>query len=65
MKTPEQVKQQFRREGKTFAQFAKENNISVQTVYKLLNGQYKGHFGAAHDAAVKLGIKPDYERQAA
>ena len=30
MKTPEQVKQQFRKEGKTFAQFAKENNFKVE-----------------------------------
>lgn len=55
--TPDQIKRKFRAEGRSFKDFARENNLSVQTVYKLLNGQTKGNLGKAHEAAVKLGLK--------
>lgn len=55
--TPEQVKQKFRREGKTFTQFAKENEYRLNDVYRVLNGQVKGHYGTGHEIAVKLGLK--------
>jgi len=55
--TPDQIKQQFRAEGRTFAQFARENNVHVNEVYKVLNGQYRAHYGQAHEIAVKLGLK--------
>lgn len=55
---PEQIKAQFRREGKTFAAFARDNGYRLGDVYRVLNGQYKGHYGKAHEIAVKLGMKP-------
>lgn len=66
MKTPDQVKREFRSQGRTFSQFARENNVHVNEVYKVLNGQYKAHFGQAHEIAVKLGLKATpRQRQAA
>ena len=65
MKTPEQVKQEFRAEGKTFSQFAREKNVHVNEVYKVLNGQYKAHYGQAHEIAVALGLKKATERRIA
>lgn len=55
--TPDQVKQKFRDEGKTFTEFANENNYSRNDVYRVLNGQLKGHYGIGHEIAVKLGLK--------
>lgn len=63
--TPDQVKQQFRREGKTFTAFARENDIPVKAIYRVLNGQYKAHYGQAHDIAVKLGLKSKPDQRAA
>jgi gp16 family phage-associated protein len=57
--TPEQIKAKFKQEGITFTQWARENGFSRQTVYLVLNGQLKGHWGIAHRIAVALGLKPD------
>lgn len=57
--TPEQVKARFRREGQTFTKFAKEHGFSPNAVYRVLNGFDKGHYGKAHEIAVKLGLKSD------
>lgn len=65
MKTPEQVKADFRAQGKTFSQFARENGVHVNEVYKVLNGQYRARYGQAHEIAVKLGLKAQPQRQAA
>ncbi len=56
--TPEQLKQKFRREGLTFTAWAKENGYHPRNVIRLVNGFDKGHFGKAHEIAVKLGLKP-------
>lgn len=55
--TPEKVKEQLRREGKTVVEVAKENNLNLRTVYCVLNGVNKGVRGEAHRAAVALGLK--------
>jgi gp16 family phage-associated protein len=60
--TADQVKQKFRKEGKTFTAFAQENGWKTATVYRVLNGQIKGRFGTAHDIAIKLGIKADTDQ---
>jgi hypothetical protein len=57
--TPEQVKAKFRREGKTFTQFAQEHGYSRNSVYRVLNGFDKGNYGRSHEIAVKLGLKSD------
>lgn len=62
--TPEQVKQKFRTEGRTFTDFAKQHGFDRNDVYRVLNGQLKGYRGTGHEIAVKLGLKPN-QRQAA
>lgn len=57
--TPEKLKSQFQAEGKTFAQWARDNGYRTQQVYRVINGFDKGHRGAAHEIAVKLGLKPE------
>ncbi len=57
--TPDQLKQQFRANGTTFTQWAKDNGYRPNQVLRVLNGFDKGSRGAAHDIAVKLGLKPD------
>lgn len=65
MKTPEQAKQNLRSQGITVAEFAKTHDFPAHAVYKVLNGQYKAHYGQAHDIAVALGLKKGSDRQVA
>ena len=55
--TPEQVKANFRANGTTTAQWARDNGYRIQAVYRVLNGQEKAYYGQAHEIAVKLGLK--------
>jgi gp16 family phage-associated protein len=59
--TKDQVKQKFRREGRTFTGWANENGYKPHQVIRVLNGFDKGNFGRAHEIAVKLGLKPATE----
>lgn len=55
--TPDQFKASLRKQGKTIRQWAEENGFPQAYVYRVLNGVDKGHFGRAHEIAVKAGIK--------
>lgn len=55
--TPEKVKEQLQKEGKTIVGVAHEKGLNLRTVYAVLNGVNKGHRGEAHRAAVALGLK--------
>ncbi|MCA1199160.1 hypothetical protein K9B35_14375 [Sphingomonas sp. R647] len=44
-------------EGKTFADWARENGFAVDTVQKVLSGTRPCTTGAQHEVAVALGIK--------
>lgn len=55
--TPDQVKARFEREGKTFAEWAKEKGFEYRTVIAVVNGVNKGRYGEAHKVAVALGLK--------
>lgn len=57
--TPDQVKERFRLQGKTFTTWAEENGYTRNEVYRVLNGQAKANYGKAHEIAVKLGLKPE------
>lgn len=57
IKTPDQVKQEFRTNGTPVAAWAAKHGYTPQEVYKVLNGQAKGNFGRAHEIAVSLGLK--------
>ncbi len=55
--TAEQIKQQFRSRGETITEWARRNGYRRTAVYRVLNGQEKGHYGQAHEIAMKLGMK--------
>ena len=63
--TPDQLKQRLRREGKTLAQWARDNGYTPNKVYRVTGGIDKGYYGDAHEIAVKLGLKPGPEKLAA
>ena len=56
-KTPEQVKEDLRTKGITLKEWAEQNKYPAAEVYKVLNGERKGHYGRAHKIAVALGLK--------
>lgn len=55
--TPQDVKEKFAREGKTFTSWARENGFEPGVVMRVVNGTNKGRYGEAHRAAVALGLK--------
>lgn len=57
IRTPEEVRADFERRGKTIRQFAREIGVSDRIVYEVLRGRFKGRRGQAHKAAVLLGLK--------
>jgi gp16 family phage-associated protein len=57
--SPSQVKSKFRREGKTFTEWAVEHGYPRNAVYRVLNGFDKANYGRAHEIAVKLGLKSE------
>lgn len=56
-KTLQEVRADLDRHGKTIKQIANEIDVPVRIVYELLRGRFKGRRGAAHKAAVLLGLK--------
>jgi gp16 family phage-associated protein len=56
--TPEQLKANFNREGKTFADWARDRKYTPQEVYRVVNGLCKAKRGKSHRIAVELGLKP-------
>lgn len=63
--TPAEVKRNFMAHGVPVATWAAANGYPPRYVYMVINGQFKGHFGKAHEIAVKLGLKLDPCRAAA
>ncbi|GBL46236.1 phage DNA-binding protein [Sulfuriferula multivorans] len=53
----EAAKQRIRAQGITITEWACREGYPRVDVYRVLNGQYKGHYGKAHEIAVKLGLK--------
>lgn len=62
---PEQIKAQFKREGRSFAQWARDNNYQYHDVIRVLNGFNKAQRGRGHEIAVKLGLKSSKDEVAA
>lgn len=56
-KTKNQVKSEFRAKGITFSDWARQNNFSVELVYRVLKMNRVPVRGESHKIAVKLGIK--------
>lgn len=57
--TPEQVKENFKKRGITFTDWAEENGYRPQAVIRVLNGFSKASRGQGHEIAVKLGLKQE------
>jgi gp16 family phage-associated protein len=57
--TPAQLKQKFRHQGKSFADWARQNGYSYHQVICVVNGFNKATRGKGHEIAVKLGLKKD------
>ncbi|WP_423395605.1 DNA-binding protein [Burkholderia sp. LMG 21824] len=57
LKTREEVLAEFDRRGMSIADWAKGHNLPATIVRGLLTGRVRGRRGAAHRAAVLLGIK--------
>ena len=55
--TPEGLKAKFRREGKTFKDFATKHGYPYVEVVRVVNGLNKARRGQGHEIAVKLGLK--------
>lgn len=56
-KTPDEVRADLDRRGKTIRQVARDIGVSERIVYEVLRGRFKGRRGQAHKAAVMLGLK--------
>lgn len=56
LKTPTQVKNDFRRRGITITSWARKHGIHHQIVRDLLDQKLKGNYGTAHRAAVLLKL---------
>jgi gp16 family phage-associated protein len=57
IKTPEQVKAEFRANGKTITGWARDHGFPPREVILVLNGYYECHRGRAYEIAVAIGIK--------
>lgn len=55
--TPEQAKARLESTGLSVAEFARRHNLPYTATYRVLHGLQKGKRGAAHNAAVLLGMK--------
>lgn len=55
--TTEQARAQLDARGESISEFARRNGLKPQAVFKVLYGYQKGRRGAAHRAAVALGLK--------
>ena len=59
IRTPEQAAEWFRATGTPITVWARAHGFAPTVVYALLNGRTRGLRGAAHHAAVALGLKRD------
>ena len=57
VKTPEEVRAQFERIGKTLTEWAREHGYKKSLVFQVLYGRFKCKRGKSHEVAVLLGLK--------
>ncbi|MDR1889629.1 MAG: DNA-binding protein [Zoogloeaceae bacterium] len=58
MKTPDQVRHEFKQRGITITEWSRRNGYDRNKVYRVLCGIEKGNFGKCYEIAWKLGLKP-------
>jgi|JTFO01.1.fsa_nt_gb gp16 family phage-associated protein len=57
LRTPDEVRAEFKRKGVSISQWAAANGFTVNMVFEVLAGRKKGVRGQSHRIAVKLGLK--------
>jgi len=57
MRTPQEVKEEFRSAGIEIKEWAENRGYPPRLVYQLLAGRSQGIRGLSHEIAVALGIK--------
>lgn len=57
LKSINEVKAEFRYQGITIAQWAREHDYPYHTVQHVLSGKSKFTHGKAHEIAILLGLK--------
>lgn len=57
MKTRDQVREEFDRQGLSISEWARKHRVSRSTTYQVLRGDKKGRRGESHKVAVLLGLK--------
>lgn len=57
LKTSKLARKDLDAKGLSIAEFARMHQLPYATVYQVLSGKKKGRRGAAHKAAVLLGMK--------
>lgn len=65
VKTPDQIKAEFRAKGMTTSQWARDHGYSPRDVILVINGISKARYGKGHEIAVQLGLKPGANQHAA
>lgn len=57
MRTPQEIRAEWRRVGMTQADWARQHGFHAVTVGQILNGKNRGSRGVGHRIAVLLGLK--------
>lgn len=57
LRTPDEVRAEFKRKGISIAAWAAANGFSSQMVFEVLGGRKKCSRGQSHKIAVLLGLK--------
>lgn len=66
IKTAAEVREEFRRSGRTFSSWAREHGYTNSLVFEVLRGRILAKYGKSHEVAVLLGLKDGtIERRAA
>jgi len=63
MKTLKSVREDFELRGEAISEWAEREGFNRRSVYAVLNGSNKGKRGKAHKIAVRLGLKPDINKE--
>jgi gp16 family phage-associated protein len=61
--TPQQAIDRIRANGISVSQWARNHGYSPMQVYRVLDGTFKGLWGASREIAAKLGLKDATETQ--
>ena len=57
LRTIAEVRADFDRRGLTIREWSRRNGLCDRIVREVLRGRFQGKYGAAHKAAVLLGLK--------